>query len=110
MEVPLPVGRHLPGRPWSRLAERVMLGRGERWTLRHPVRLVVVEPVLAGFETRDDPVTRPVGVSTCMLFRRRVATPNVAAFGTTPQMKPPSVSGKALDTAVTAGWNARIDH
>jgi hypothetical protein len=37
VEVPFPVVRHLPWRPRSRLAERVVLGRRERRTLAHLV-------------------------------------------------------------------------
>jgi hypothetical protein len=110
VEVPFPVVRHLPCRPGSRLAERVVLGRGERRALAHLVRPVVVVPVLAGFETRDDPMTRAPGVSTRMLSGRGIATPDVAALGTAPKMKPPATTaGKALDTAITAGRHARVD-
>jgi hypothetical protein len=37
VEVPLPVVRDVPGRPGSRLAERVVLRRGERRTVAHLV-------------------------------------------------------------------------
>jgi hypothetical protein len=67
MEVAFPVVRHLPCRAGGRLAEGVVLGLGERRTLGHLVRLVVVVPVLAGFEAPDDPMTLPAGVSTRML-------------------------------------------
>jgi hypothetical protein len=67
VEVPLPVMGHLPGRSGSRLARGVMLGRRERRALGHLVRPIVVVPVLAGFEARDDPMTRAAGVSTRML-------------------------------------------
>ena len=105
----LPVMGHHPCRPGSRLAERVMLGRGERRTLAHLVRLVVVVPALAGFEACDDPMTRPPGVSTGMLCGRGIATSDVAAVGTAPQMEPPPTGGKALNTAITAGRHARVD-
>ena len=109
MEVPFPVVRHLPCGPGSRLAERVVLRWGERRTLGHSVRLVVVVPVLAGFEAPDDPMPGPVGVSTRMLLGRGIAAPDVAALGTAPQMKPPSTGGKALDTAFAAWRRARVD-
>ena len=109
VEVQLPVVRHLACRSGSRLAERVVPGRGERRALTHLVRPIVVVPVLAGFEARDDPMTRAPGVSTRMLGGRGIATPDVAALGAAPQMKPPSTGGKALDTAITAGRHARVD-
>jgi hypothetical protein len=109
VELPFPVVRHLPRRPGSRLAERVVLRRGERRAVSHLVRAVVVVPALAGFEARDDPMARLPGVSTRMLPRRGIATPDVAALGTAPQMKPPATAGKALDTAITARRGARVD-
>ena len=44
-----------------------------------------------------------------MLCGRRIATPDVAALGTAPPMKPPSIRGKALGTAIAAGTHARVD-
>ena len=84
VELPFPVVRHLPRRPGGRLAERVVLRWGERRTVSDLVRAVVVVPALAGFEARDDPMTRLPGVSTRMLPRRGIATPDVAALGTAP--------------------------
>jgi len=49
------------------------------------------------------------GVSTRMLSGRGIATSDVAALGTAPQMKPPATGGKALDTAITTGRRARVD-
>ena len=105
----MPVRGDLACRPGSRLAERVMLGRGERRTLAHLVRPVVVVPALAGFKACNDPMTRPPGVSTGMLCGRRIATPDMAAVGTAPQMKPPPTVVKALNTAITARRHARVN-
>lgn len=109
VEVALPVVGHHPRRPGSRLAQRVMLGRGERRTVAHLVGPVVVVPALAGFEASDDPMTRSPSVSASMLCGRGIATPDVAAIGTAPQMKPPPTGGKALNTAITAGRHTRVD-
>jgi len=109
VEVPFPVVRHLPCGPGSRLAERVVLRWGERRTGSHLVGAVVVVPVLAGLEARDDPVARAAGVSTRMLSGRGIATPDVAALGTAPQMKPPPITGSTFDTTIAAGRRDRVD-
>jgi hypothetical protein len=107
--VPFPVVRHLSSRPGSGLAEGVVLGRHEWRTLDHPVRPVVVEPCLAGFEAPDDPMARFPGVGTRMLCGGGIATSDVATLGTAAQMEPPSIAGEALGTAVAAGRHARVD-
>jgi hypothetical protein len=50
-----------------------------------------------------------LGVSTRMLLRRGVAATDVAALGTAPEVEPPSAGGEALDAAIAAGGDARVD-
>jgi hypothetical protein len=109
MEVLFPVVRHFPGGPGSWLIERVMVGRGQRGTIAHLVGPVIVKPVFAGLKARDDQVARRPSVGARMLSGRVIATPDVAALGAAPQVKPPSISGEALDTAVTARRRACVD-
>jgi hypothetical protein len=109
VEVSLPICGHLPGRPGGRLARRVVLWRGERGSIAGLIRPVVVEPVLTGFEAADDPMALRPGVSARMLAGRGVATSNVPACGTAPQMEPPAPLVGALDASVATGGHTRID-
>ena len=104
-----PVSRDLPGRPGSGLTDWVVLGRGELGPFAHLVRTVVVEPVLARFETTDDPMSLRMGVSTRVLAGRGIATADVTTFGTTAQMEPPPVAFQAFDAAVATRGRSRVD-
>jgi hypothetical protein len=108
MEVPLPVAGDLPGRTGSRLAEGVVIGRGEGGAALHLVRPVVVVPVLTWLEARDEPMTCRSSVSTRVLARRRIAASDVTARGTAPEMEPPAIGGQALDAAVAARTYVRL--
>lgn len=65
----LPIIRNLSGWTRGRLAQRVVLGRGEWRAIFHPLRPVVVKPVLTWLEALDDPVARRSGVSARVLTR-----------------------------------------
>src|SRR3954467_2399385 len=58
VELTLPVGRHGAGRAGYRLVGRMAVGRGQGGTFEELARAVVVEPVLAGLEARQQRVAR----------------------------------------------------
>jgi hypothetical protein len=69
---------------------------------------VTVKPVFAGFETRNDRVTRRAVVRGRVFAKRLIATPDVSALRTSAQMKPPAALGETLDTSGAGRFNLRI--
>jgi hypothetical protein len=109
MQVVLPIRRHPSRRPGNRPVGGVVLWREEVRALVHLLVAVVVEPVFARLEARDQRVRAGEGVSRCMLSGRGVATADMAALGASAKMKPPAALPLALLAAWTAGWNGDID-
>jgi len=73
------------------------------------LRAVIVEPLLAWLETRDDRMAGLVIVRGRMLARRCVAAADVPALRTTPEVQPPTACGQALDATVSTRPDSRIN-
>jgi hypothetical protein len=84
-------------------------GAGQFRTLKSFSRPVIVEPVLAGLEAVDDRVARARVMLCRMLVWRTIAAADVAAFGASAQMQPPSVRFQAFDATCTAWFGVQID-
>jgi hypothetical protein len=52
-----PIGWHPSCGPRRGLIFRMRVRRKQLHTFDHPLLLVVIEPIFAGFETRDDPMS-----------------------------------------------------
>src|ERR1700722_6512093 len=70
---------------------------------------IIVEPMLAGLETRDYRVTRGGAVFRCMLIWRTVTAADVTALGTSAKMQPPSALPQAFDATCSAWLGRRVD-
>jgi hypothetical protein len=82
---------------------------GQLRTLESFSRSVIVEPVLAGLEAVDDRVARGGVMLRRMLAWRTIATADVAAFGASAQVQPPSVRCQAFDATCAAWFCLQID-
>jgi hypothetical protein len=67
---------------------------------------VVVKPVLARLEARDDRVTRSGVMFRCMLIWRTITAADVTTFGASAKMQPPSAQSQAFDATCSA-WLCR---
>jgi hypothetical protein len=92
VEVSLPVVGNYSGRTRSGLTQRMVLGRGQLGSLARLFGLVVVEPILAGLEASDDPVASRMGMSGRVLTGGSITAADMAAFGASSEMEPPSPS------------------
>lgn len=70
---------------------------------------VVVKPMLAWLEARDDRVTRGGEVFRCMLIWGAIAAADVTAFGTPAKMKPPFARSRTFDAACSARLGRQVD-
>jgi hypothetical protein len=70
---------------------------------------IVVKPMLAGLEARDNRVTRFGKMSRGVLIGGTITAADVPAFGASAQMKPPSARSQALDTPGSARPNRRVN-
>jgi hypothetical protein len=86
----LPVCRHPFGRSRRRLIQRMRVRRGKFWAGEGFLRTIVVKPMLARLETRDNRVTRGGVMFRCMLTWRTIAAADVTALRASAKMKPPS--------------------
>src|ERR1700722_2141066 len=109
VEVALPVGRHPAGRARGGLAERMVLGRGQRRPVVVLLGRIVPEPVFARLEAPDDGMAVLLGVVAGVLARRAVAAADMATCRATAEVQPPPVRCEALDAPVTAGLDLRVD-
>ena len=105
----LPVRRHRAGRSGHRLIQRmtvrsVKLRAGEGFFCT-----IVVKPLLAGLEARDDRVTRSGVMFRCMLTWRGVAAADVTAFGASAKMQPPAALSQTFDATCSARLRRWID-
>jgi hypothetical protein len=105
-----PVGWHPPC--WSRcgLIFWMRTRRKQLHTFDHPLRLVVVKPILARFKAGNDRVPRRGRMLGCMLTRRTVAASNMPTLRTPAEMKPPTFRRRqAFHTSVTTRFRSGID-
>ena len=63
---------------------------------------IIVKPLLARLEARDDRVTRSGVMFRCVLIWRTITAADVPAFGASAKMKPPSAPSRAFDAAGSA--------
>ncbi len=104
VKVRFPIRRHAQGGAGHGLVDRVLFGRGEMRPVVHPLIAVVVVPVLAGLEARDQGMTGGRRMGTRVLRRRSVAAADVTALGAPAQVKPPT---RALLAFLAAGATRR---
>ena len=109
MELLLPVKWHAAARTGCRLVERMVAWWREEWALYELVGAIVVEPVFAGLETRDDRMPSRLCVFRRVLLRRVVAASDVAAEGAPPQVEPPAAVALTLFATVAAGSGRGVD-
>ena len=109
MKQSLPVSWHPTGRSRYGLVEWVIQRRSELRPVAELLALVVPEPVFARLEAPDDRVVGSAGMAAGVLARGAVATTDMTALGTTPQVEPPAIRCQALDAAGTAGQRRRVD-
>jgi hypothetical protein len=104
-----PVVRDSALRSWYWLVNRVCGRRGKSRAVIHLLVLIVVEPVFAGFVGLHPTMSRSLGMVSCVLPNRGVATANMTALRTAPQMEPPAPNSLAVRATNTAGRCRRID-
>lgn len=104
-----PIARHSAPGTRDRLVLGMTFGCGKFGTVVIVIGLVVPEPVLARLERSDDRVPSLSPVLRRMPGQRIVATTNVAAGRTPPQVHPPTAVGITLGTADTTGRHRRVD-
>src|SRR5580700_10931279 len=75
----------------------------------HLMSPIVVKPGLARFKTCHNRMPLGVEMLRGVLTGRTVATTDVAAFSTTPEMEPPSAGCKAVHAAFASCRYSRID-
>ncbi|CAN5538911.1 hypothetical protein BH23CHL6_BH23CHL6_05840 [soil metagenome] len=109
VQLSLPVCGHSTGRPGDWLIDRVVMRRSKYRTIEVLLGPVVPEPILARFIALHDWIPGAVRMVAGVLRRRRIATPDVPAMGTPPEVEPPSAGLQALDAARAAGWYPWID-
>jgi hypothetical protein len=109
VEAHLPIGRHAALRSRHGLLYRMVCGRSKRLRLEELVSAVVVEPVFARLEARNDGVLGLVGVRRRMLRRRVVTASDVATLRTATQVEPPTPYGLAFGTPGTTRRFRRVD-
>ena len=79
-------------------------------TFDHPLLLVIVEPILARLEARDDRMSGLFRMLGCMLAGRTVAAADVATFRTAAEVKPPALRRRhAFHTPSATGFRRRVD-
>jgi hypothetical protein len=105
----LPVRRHRSGWAGRRLIQRMRLWSGKLRAGEGLLSTVVIKPMLAWLETRDDRVTRSGEVFRCMLTWGTITAADVAAFGAPAKMKPPFSRSRAFDAACSARLGRRVD-
>jgi len=105
----LPVCRHRPCRSGRGLIQRVAV-RGVKFRpLEGFFRAVVVKPVLARLEARNDRVTRGGEVFRRMLIWRTITAADVTTLGASAKMEPPRARRRAFDAACSAWLYRRVD-
>ena len=67
---------------------------------------IIVKPLLARLEARDDRVTRSGVMFRCVLIWRTITAADVPAFGASAKMKPPSAPSRAFQ-ATRSAWLGR---
>ena len=83
--------------------------RGEDRALEHVARPIIVEPIFAWLEARDDRMTGFMMMRSRMLMWRRIAAPDVAALRAPSQVEPPCAAMETLYAAGAARCDLRID-
>ena len=83
---------------------RVKLRAGDEF-----FRAIVVKPVLARLEARDDRVARGRVMFRCVLTWRTIAAADVTAFSASAKMQPPSAQSQAFDAACSVWLGRWID-
>jgi hypothetical protein len=105
----LPVCRHPFGRCGHRLIQRMRVRSGKLRAFEELLRTIVVKPVLARLEARDNRVTGSGAVFRCMLTWRTVAAADVSALRASAQMQPPSAQPHTFDATCSARLGGRVD-
>ncbi len=70
---------------------------------------IIVKPPLTRLEARDYRVTRSGVMFRCMLIWRTITAADVAAFGASAKMQPPSAQSQTFDTTCSAWLGRRVD-
>jgi hypothetical protein len=109
MEAGLPVARHLACRAGRWLIFRVPLRLRQSLAGNHLAGPVIIKPGLSWLEAGCNRMPCGMKMLRCVLAGRTVATADMPAFSTTPQMQPPSARGEALDAALAARRQIGID-
>jgi hypothetical protein len=73
------------------LVEGMVHWRGKLRPFEELLARVIPKPVFTGLEALNDRMPEPTGVMACVLARRTVATSDMAAHGTPPEVKPPPI-------------------
>jgi hypothetical protein len=105
----LPVRRYRSIRSRCRLIQRMRVRIGKLRAGEGFLSTVVVEPMLAWLEARDDRVTRGGVVFRCMLTWGTIAAADVTALRASAKMKPPLARGRAFDATCSARLDRRFD-
>jgi hypothetical protein len=107
VEQRLPVCRHRPFRSWCGLIQRMAVRGAKLRPLERFFRAIVVKPVLARLEARDDRVAGGSVVFRCMLIWRTITAADVTTLGASAKMEPPRTGRRAFDAAGSA-WLCRL--
>ena len=102
----LPVWGHRSGRSRHRLIQWMGVESVRLRTREDFLCTIVVKPLLARLEARDDRVACSGVMFRCMLIWRRITAADVAAFGAHAKMQPPCAQSQAFD-ATCAAWLGR---
>jgi hypothetical protein len=102
VEEAFPVRGNSASRSGHGLVQRVVLRVCQARAIEELAGAVVVEPVLAGFESTDDWVAGRFGMGGSVLAGRVVATTDMSALSATSKVQPPTAGLEALDAPGTA--------
>src|ERR1700677_2412341 len=105
----LPVWRHRPCRSRRGLIHRMAVRGVKLRPLERFFSAIVVKPLLAWLEARDDRVTGGSVVVRCMLIWRTITAADVTTLGASPKMEPPRTGRRAFDAAGSARLDRRVD-
>jgi hypothetical protein len=105
----LPVSGHRSGRSRHRLILRMRMRSGKLRAFEEFLCTIVVKPILAWLEARDDRMTRGRVMFRCMLVWRSITASDVTAFGASAKMQPPLAYSQAFDATRSACLGRWVD-
>ena len=109
MEPRLPVARDLTRRSGRRLIFRMPPRLRESRAWDHFASSVVVEPGFSGLEAGRERMPCRMKMLRGVLAGRTIATTDVPAFSTPPQVQPPPARREAICAAIAARRHIRVD-